>query len=66
MTRPEPELTRRAPADGPGDATPPVPGAHAQPTLLEGLPVNLVTRPGPRIGKALEAVAEALHPDAFR
>jgi iron complex transport system substrate-binding protein len=33
---------------------------------LRVVPVNLVTRPGPRIGEALEAVAEALHPDAFR
>lgn len=30
------------------------------------LPANLVLRPGPRVGGALERVAEALHPDAFR
>lgn len=29
------------------------------------LPSDLVLRPGPRVGKALEAVARALHPDAF-
>jgi iron complex transport system substrate-binding protein len=28
--------------------------------------VKLVTRPGPRVAKALEVVAKALHPDAFR
>lgn len=33
---------------------------------LRIVPVKLVTRPGPRIGEALEAVAKALHPDAFR
>ena len=27
---------------------------------------DLVNRAGPRIGTALEQVAEALHPDAFR
>lgn len=32
---------------------------------LRVVPVHLVTRPGPRIGEALEAVAEALHPDAL-
>jgi iron complex transport system substrate-binding protein len=30
------------------------------------VPAALVTRPGPRIAKGLEAVAKALHPDAFR
>ena len=30
------------------------------------LPSDLVNRPGPRIGAALEQVAQALHPDAFR
>ena len=30
------------------------------------LPTNLVTRPGPNVTKGLEAVAVALHPDAFR
>jgi iron complex transport system substrate-binding protein len=30
------------------------------------LPSDLVLRPGPRIGRALEQVARALHPDAFR
>jgi iron complex transport system substrate-binding protein len=30
------------------------------------VPTNLVTRPGPRVAAALEAVARALHPDAFR
>jgi iron complex transport system substrate-binding protein len=30
------------------------------------VPVALVTRPGPRVGEALEKVARALHPDAFR
>lgn len=30
------------------------------------LPSDLVSRAGPRIGAALEEVAEALHPDAFR
>ena len=29
------------------------------------LPSDLVLRPGPRIGRALEQVARALHPDAF-
>jgi iron complex transport system substrate-binding protein len=29
------------------------------------VPSDLVSRAGPRIGRALEAVAEALHPDAF-
>ena len=29
------------------------------------LPSDLVLRPGPRVGKALEAVARALHPNAF-
>lgn len=33
---------------------------------LRIVPVKLVTRPGPRIGEALETVAKALHPDAFR
>jgi iron complex transport system substrate-binding protein len=30
------------------------------------IPTDLVTRAGPRIAKALETVAAALHPDAFR
>jgi ABC-type Fe3+-hydroxamate transport system substrate-binding protein len=30
------------------------------------LPVDLVTRAGPNVGHALERVAAALHPDAFR
>lgn len=30
------------------------------------LPADLVTRAGPRVGRALEVVAAALHPDAFR
>jgi iron complex transport system substrate-binding protein len=30
------------------------------------LPSELVLRPGPRVGRALERVARALHPDAFR
>lgn len=30
------------------------------------LPTDLVTRPGPNVTKGLEAVAVALHPDAFR
>jgi iron complex transport system substrate-binding protein len=30
------------------------------------VPVAVVTRPGPRVGDALEEVARALHPDAFR
>jgi iron complex transport system substrate-binding protein len=30
------------------------------------LPEELVTRPGPELAQALEAVARALHPDAFR
>jgi iron complex transport system substrate-binding protein len=30
------------------------------------LPVGLVTRPGARVGEGLMAVANALHPDAFR
>jgi ABC-type Fe3+-hydroxamate transport system substrate-binding protein len=29
------------------------------------IPADLVLRPGPRLGDALEAVAHALHPDAF-
>jgi iron complex transport system substrate-binding protein len=33
---------------------------------LEIVSVGLVTRPGPRIAEGLEAVARALHPDAFR
>jgi iron complex transport system substrate-binding protein len=33
---------------------------------VEIVPVELVTRPGPRIGQGLLAVARALHPDAFR
>jgi iron complex transport system substrate-binding protein len=33
---------------------------------VEIVPVDLVTRPGPRIGQGLLAVAKALHPDAFR
>jgi iron complex transport system substrate-binding protein len=33
---------------------------------LRIVPVNLVTRPGPRVARALEAVGRALHPDAFR
>ena len=39
-------MTRRGPAYGPGDATRQSPGTHAQLTLLEGLPVNLVTIAG--------------------
>lgn len=30
------------------------------------VPIDLVTTPGPRIAQALEALAVALHPDAFR
>ncbi len=30
------------------------------------IPVELVTRPGPRVIQGLEAIAAALHPDAFR
>ncbi len=30
------------------------------------LPVDLVTRAGPRVAEALETIAVALHPDAFR
>jgi iron complex transport system substrate-binding protein len=30
------------------------------------VPVALVTRPGPRVADGLEAIAKALHPDAFR
>ena len=33
---------------------------------VEIVPVELVTRPGPRIGEGLMAVARTLHPDAFR
>jgi iron complex transport system substrate-binding protein len=33
---------------------------------LEIVPVDLVTRPGPRVAEGLEAVARALHPNAFR
>jgi len=33
---------------------------------VEIVPANLVTRPGPRVAEGLEAVARALHPDAFR
>jgi iron complex transport system substrate-binding protein len=33
---------------------------------VEVVPVDVVTRPGPRIGQGLLAVAKALHPDAFR
>lgn len=33
---------------------------------LEIVPVDLVTRPGPRIAEGLEAIARALHPNAFR
>jgi iron complex transport system substrate-binding protein len=33
---------------------------------LRVVPAKLVTRAGPRVAAALEAVAEALHPDAFR
>jgi iron complex transport system substrate-binding protein len=33
---------------------------------VEIVSVELVTRPGPRIGQGLLAVAKALHPDAFR
>jgi iron complex transport system substrate-binding protein len=33
---------------------------------VEIVPVELVTRSGPRIGEGLMAVARALHPDAFR
>jgi iron complex transport system substrate-binding protein len=33
---------------------------------LEIVSVDLVTRPGPRIAEGLEAVARALHPNAFR
>jgi iron complex transport system substrate-binding protein len=33
---------------------------------VEVVPVDLVTRPGARIGQGLMAVAKALHPDAFR
>ena len=29
------------------------------------LPADLVARPGPRVGDALERVARALHPNAF-
>jgi iron complex transport system substrate-binding protein len=32
---------------------------------VERIPADLVLRPGPRLGEALEAVARALHPDAF-
>ena len=30
------------------------------------LPAELVTRPGPRVARAVAAIARALHPDAFR
>ncbi len=30
------------------------------------VPVELVTRAGPRVAQGLEAIAAALHPDAFR
>lgn len=33
---------------------------------LKTVPVELVTRAGPRVAEGLEAVARALHPDAFR
>jgi ABC-type Fe3+-hydroxamate transport system substrate-binding protein len=33
---------------------------------FEALPEALVTRAGPRAGEALEEIARALHPDAFR
>jgi iron complex transport system substrate-binding protein len=33
---------------------------------VEIVPVELVTHPGPRIAEGLEAIALALHPDAFR
>jgi iron complex transport system substrate-binding protein len=33
---------------------------------VEVVPVGLVTRPGPRVGRGLLAIAKALHPDAFR
>jgi ABC-type Fe3+-hydroxamate transport system substrate-binding protein len=29
------------------------------------VPANLVTRAGPRVAQGLEAIARALHPDAF-
>jgi iron complex transport system substrate-binding protein len=32
---------------------------------LEQLPAELVARPGPRVGDALERIARVLHPDAF-
>jgi iron complex transport system substrate-binding protein len=33
---------------------------------LKTVPADLVTRAGPRVAEGLEAVARALHPDAFR
>jgi ABC-type Fe3+-hydroxamate transport system substrate-binding protein len=30
------------------------------------VPANLVTRAGPRVAQGLEAIARALHPDAFQ
>ena len=33
---------------------------------VEVVPVELVTRPGPNVARGLEAVAVAIHPDAFR
>lgn len=33
---------------------------------VEIVPVDLVTRAGPRVARALERIAAALHPDAFR
>ena len=33
--------------------------------LFEGNEANLVSRPGPRIGEALEVVAKAIHPELF-
>jgi iron complex transport system substrate-binding protein len=33
---------------------------------LETVPADLVTRAGPRVAEGLEAIARALHPDAFR
>lgn len=34
--------------------------------LFEGNEANLVSRPGPRIGEALEVVAKAIHPELFK
>jgi ABC-type Fe3+-hydroxamate transport system substrate-binding protein len=33
---------------------------------LKTVPAELVTRAGPRVADGLEAIARALHPDAFR